>query len=397
MIPRGGLTILGNALRCDIEGGHPMLRSGLRLFLIPLVVLALGACSGDGDTIGMNQGVDLTEEPGEDTSTGGDGVGEDDTVAGAECGDGICAKEEFETCPEDCAVDPFCGDQYCGDDEDCETCPEDCGECAAGCGDGECKDGETCADCPMDCGDCPALCGDGNCDEGEDCLSCSLDCGDCPPFCGDGECNGEETIENCPLDCDDVGPGECGDGECGDGENPLNCPEDCENIGPGNCGDGECGPGETPNNCPEDCQGGTWDCGDGVCDMGEQFYCPEDCGGEPGECGDGECGDGETAGNCPEDCQGGSNFPTCDTDADCTGGQTCVDIMGFVQLCLSDCETDADCPDSTCETIGAWGYEVGKVCGCADDGDCASDLVCCPIPMMDQSTCLTECMSGPGF
>lgn len=149
-----------------------MLRSGLRPFLILIIALALGACGGDGDTIGMGQEGDLTGEPGEDTAPGDDGAGEDDTVAVAECGDGLCAKEEFETCPQDCAVDPFCGDQYCGGDEDCAT--------------------------------------------------------------------------------------------------------------------------------------------------------------------------------CPEDCQGGGSFPTCDTDADCTGGQTCVDIMGFVQLCLSDCDTDADCPDSAC-------------------------------------------------
>jgi len=70
-----------------------------------------------------------------------------------------------------------------------------------------------------------------------------------------------------------------------------------------------------------------------------------------------------------------------------------VDIMGYIQLCLSECSSDADCPGTTCQSVGAWGFEVGQVCDCGDDEDCGDGLQCCPIPLLGQSTCLTQCMS----
>jgi len=67
--------------------------------------------------------------------------------------------------------------------------------------------------------------------------------------------------------------------------------------------------------------------------------------------------------------------------------------MGFLQLCVSDCNSDADCPGTSCETIEAYGMVLGDVCDCADDGDCGAGLTCCPIPTMDQNTCLTSCVN----
>jgi hypothetical protein len=79
---------------------------------------------------------------------------------------------------------PFCGDGFCGFDEECSSCAEDCGECAPSptCGDGTCDLIEDCWSCAYDCGECapPSYCGDGTCDFDEDCSTCDFDCGTCP-------------------------------------------------------------------------------------------------------------------------------------------------------------------------------------------------------------------------
>jgi len=127
--------------------------------------------------------------------------------------------------------------------------------------------------------------------------------------------------------------------------------------------------------------------------MGEQFYCPQDCEGGT-ECGDGNCDQGENQLNCPDDCEEGGpdNPPTCDTDADCIGGQTCVDLMGWSSNCLSVCETDEDCGgEGVCKEIGAFGFTLASVCDCATDDNCGADLQCCDVPMVSESTCLTQC------
>jgi len=147
--------------------------------------------------------------------------------------------------------------------------------------------------------------------------------------------------------------------------------------------------------CPQDCEGGG-ECGDGNCGPGEQATCPEDCQGG-GDCGNGTCDDGENQWNCPDDCEGGGgDLPTCDSDADCVGGQTCVDLMGWAGVCLSVCDSDEDCGGGTCKEIGAFGFTLAQVCACAGEEDCSEGLQCCDIPMVSESTCMTQCMGGMG-
>lgn len=101
------------------------------------------------------------------------------------------------------------------------------------------------------------------------------------PVCGNGICQPGEGPQNCPADCQTTGGGgsgtwSCGDAKCDIGEE-FYCQQDC--LGPG-CGDGVCKWPETNQACPADCKsggGGTWVCGDGKCDIGEQFYCDKDC------------------------------------------------------------------------------------------------------------------------
>lgn len=257
------------------------------------------------------------------------------------CGDGICDPfylgEDESTCAADCGQVNYCGDFYCGFDEDADTCPNDCGEKEfAVCGNYVCEDGEDADLCPVDCG--AASCGDFVCDpaSGEDQFSCPQDCGgtfcgvfqcdpasgedsaacpsDCAGFCGDGVCNpfaGEENA--CPADCGGGEGGFCGDGVCNPnlGEDASTCANDCSGGGDGGfCGDGVCKPadGEDGNTCPADCGGGGGGfCGDNVCDpnLGEDGNtCPGDCGGGGGFCGDNICDDkiGEDSNTCPADC-----------------------------------------------------------------------------------------------
>jgi len=91
-----------------------MSRTTVFLAVIIVAALAFTACSGDVKNIGLNQEGDLSSEPENDTAAGVDDVIEEDGESFVGCGDGLCAEDEFETCPEDCAVDPFCGDDYCG-------------------------------------------------------------------------------------------------------------------------------------------------------------------------------------------------------------------------------------------------------------------------------------------
>ncbi|NQU09905.1 hypothetical protein HQ590_03875 [bacterium] len=46
------------------------------------------------------------------------------------------------------------------------------------------------------------------------------------------------------------------------------------------------------------------------------------------------------------------------------------------------------------QEIGAFGYVLANVCGCATDGDCGSVLKCCNIPLVNQTTCLTQCIGN---
>ncbi|RYZ39134.1 MAG: tenascin-X [Myxococcaceae bacterium] len=100
------------------------------------------------------------------------------------CGDAFCDTthgESLQTCPEDCALPPSCGDGWCNNGETSATCPSDCGP-ATWCGDGLCNGSETATTCPSDCGS--VTCGDGLCDFHE-----MGWCADCGPIC---------TGPNCP-------------------------------------------------------------------------------------------------------------------------------------------------------------------------------------------------------
>jgi hypothetical protein len=95
---------------------------------------------------------------------------------------------------------------------------------------------------------------------------------------------------------------------------------------------------------------------------------------------------------CRQQCGGGPNIPTCESDAECIGGQTCVQAMGY-GLCVSECGTDADCGTNKCQEIGGFGYVIARVCDCAPDTGCAEGLTCCEIPYIGGTTCLTECVN----
>lgn len=85
----------------------------MRLGLLPLLILGLGACTPEEEAPRRDEPV---------------------LRPVSECGDGLCAGAE-----------------------DCERCPFDCGSCAATCYDGVCDALEGCRDCPADCGTCAAV------------------------------------------------------------------------------------------------------------------------------------------------------------------------------------------------------------------------------------------------
>lgn len=155
---------------------------------------------------------------------------------------------------------------------------------------------------------------------------------------------------------------------------------------------------------PEDC-GGQGPCPDAqeCCDLAGQKMCMDECPaiGEgctsDEECPGQVCCEGlipGMGGECKDTCEGGGGIPTCETNDDCVGGQTCKDIMGFIKICLSECASDDDC-DGTCQELGAMGFNLAQVCDCIDDQSCGEGLLCCAleIPMMGAvNTCLVECI-----
>ena len=355
------------------------------------------------------------------------------------CGTGgeaceICA--DAQQCKDaQCQADPFCGDDECGDGEDCASCPDDCGECGD-CGNGDCGDDENCGMCPADCGSCEGDCcvanGSPGCEDPEITLcACELDdyccdvdwdglcagaagtdCGaDCKEGeCGDDTCDANESCESCPEDCGECP--ECGDGVCDDGEDCDACPDDCPCAG--DC----CAASEAPgcddaeisacvceadsfccevkwdslcvdiagNDCGADC-GGPGECGDGVCDDEEDCEsCPEDCE-ECADCGDGECLDGENCWTCAEDCG--------DCEGDCceaNGTPGCEDVVVTDCVCSDDAfccgsEWDAMCVGVASDLCEA---DCGPVCG---DGECDAGELCglCP---EDCGACPPVCGDG---
>jgi hypothetical protein len=105
---------------------------------------------------------------------------------------------------------------------------------------------------------------------------------------------------------------------------------------------------------------------------------------------------------CKAECGGGGlGIPSCTSNDDCVGGQTCKDLMGMAALCISECNADGDCGANKCKDLGALGMSLAKVCECAEDSDCPdAALKCCKIDLLSfisVNTCLTECVDLSGL
>ncbi len=206
--------------------------------------------------------------------------------------------------------------------------------------------------------------------------------------CGDGVCDSGEQ-DSCPDDCDPPAP-ECGNGTCEEGESNANCPQDCTPT-EGDCSacaaDQICVDNEAVTNVcfDRDCPGERCD-GDEVCFNGECASEPcagLDCGGYPNVCRGGIC----LVGSCN------------DPDVRCPDGQECVN-----DLCLSPCDTQADCGDLACINDFCSTCDVAEDCGgglvcvgdqcvppCTEDPDrCNGDEVCVP----ETGLCGEPCTPG---
>ena len=259
------------------------------------------------------------------------------------CGDLICnveCGENSTSCVSDCPI--TCGDGFCNFSmsETYITCPFDCH-----CGDFICQPewNETLFTCPIDCGcgnlicepllnesflTCPTdcLCGNLICDFGETNITCPSDCP--PTICGNGLCEETETLLNCPIDCS----GQCNnDTLCDFGENYLTCPLDCQIA----CGNAVCDLDETEESCPSDCPPIV--CGDNFCEeeQGENYInCPIDCYKAIARCGDKKCEYAENKKNCCVDC-GCDGWNKC-LNNKCSGEGGCC-LFGFCYSFLRTC------------------------------------------------------------
>lgn len=327
------------------------------------------------------------------------------------CGDGVCQGENCCTCADDC---------YYGDPVNpCQfytIASMICG--LPGCGNGGCNPpAEFCGNCPQDCGSCAEQCGDGICalEMGESCTTCPIDCHfGLPdlPCCGNTLCESNEDITTCPCDCGGDSAGcqfppanTCNGGTVQPGEvcednwdcsmqfantDLLYC-VDCRCVEASCNNDGVCDEdrGESATNCLNDCA----ECGDGVYspDLGEEcdhsapyegaeelvcpfdHYCDTTCNCVAHGCfPDGTCDLlRESPASCPEDCYCGDGrvsttwgLEECETDADCTAGEVCVD-------CQCEPPTGA-CGDGTCDMA------TENTDLCPDDCPCVNDRVCSP-------------------
>ena len=156
------------------------------------------------------------------------------------CGGGACDEATS-------ACTSICGDGTCDAGETCDTCAADCPSFTlAGfdCGNGLCEagDGEDCVNCPADCagvqggkpanrfccgfgGSNPVGCGDSACTTGGNACTETAQGGGGSTCCGDATCESPEDSSNCPLDCG--APAFCGDGTCDSGEDVCSCAADC--------------------------------------------------------------------------------------------------------------------------------------------------------------------------
>ncbi|MGK0359432.1 MAG: hypothetical protein ACI9U2_001734, partial [Bradymonadia bacterium] len=231
------------------------------------------ACGGDDRCDAANGVCEACQPQCDGRACGEDGCGGTcgDCPGMAACDNGVCAVMCVPVCDGRSCGPDGCG-SVCGDCDDGQVCNAQ-GVCEAPperCGDEVCGDGEDCGNCPADCGAC---CGDGQCAGGETCSTCPADCG-----CPDGEqCNVQQArcIDVCVPQCDgrNCDADGCG-GECG------NCLDNQE------CNDGVC-----RDLCVAACDGR--DCGG------------DGCGGACGECDAADlCDDGVCAEICSPACDG---------------------------------------------------------------------------------------------
>lgn len=96
-------------------------------------------------------------------------------------------------------------------------------------------------------------------------------------------------------------------------------------------------------------------------------------------------------GVCKDSC-GGGGTSMCSSNNECTNGQECVSLFGF-GICLTTCDSNADCNGNACKDIGLWGFTIASICECSTDQSCGKGLKCCEIPYVGVKTCLTECVS----
>jgi len=425
---------------------------------------------------------------------------------GTECGNNICEDgETVENCSSDCSTDS-CGNGVCELNENTDVCPADCSDDT--CGNGICEIDETVGTCPDDC-DGGSVCGDDVCGENEQCSEdCSVethcddgvdndednlvDCDDpdcanvgvCPPICNnngecepdlgemrsncpdcygcdlDGICNGPETFDTCPQDCH-CGNHICEDGQEGRedyGENPITCSKDCESDETIRCYDNDfcdiwyCDSGlgrgkifTEPSSCPDCLPSCNFD---GICQekipVREHFGCfcsysyawsktcesSSDSYDGPNEnetnCRDCSCGNGvcesdsplnEDKSTCPEDCCGtdhcgdgecncGESKDTCPEDCVICGDGVCDLEYGEN---LSNCEQDcAECGDGPCDyTKGENNNNCPEDCYCGDGvclegyGNCNDDCpYCgdgiCNVEFNEPTNCPDDCPNSCG-
>ncbi|MBN2016055.1 DUF4215 domain-containing protein [Candidatus Dojkabacteria bacterium] len=301
------------------------------------------------------------------------------------------------------ALEPYCGDGYVDEDEECDDgnddnedgCRNDC--TTPYCPDGIVDNGEECDDgnmnnfdeCRNDCTN--PYCGDGIIDPDEECddgnTNNNDDCrNDCKrPACGDGildpgeECDDGNTnnSDDCRNDC--TVPS-CGDGvvdfgeECDDGNenNDDDCRNDCTLP---YCGDGVLDPGEacddgnTDNNdsCRNDCS--IPSCGDSILDLGEECDPPGDS-------------DICESGTCDESCTC-TPPPTCG-DGSIDPGEECDPPGNAIQCTYGICDTNCTCPAPP--LCGNGLIEAGEQCdppgasGLCESGLCSGTCTCTPPP-----------------
>jgi len=311
------------------------------------------------------------------------------------CDDGIDEDGDFTTdCDDtDCALDPYCdtdgcGDAVCGFYESCSTCPADCGICQT-CGNSVVEGTETCDDANTNPGDgCSATCS----------VEYGFNCGGspsvCTTICGDGRIAGLEACDDentnnhdgCSWICSEEAGWTC------TGE-PSVCTEDC--VAETEICDGK------DNDCDgitdEDIASTPTTCGIGACAATGAIQCiagemKDSCAaGTPGF----EICDGVNDENCDGivdegcECTNGANRPCGSSVGTCVAGtQSCVagswsaECVGEVTPQNETCDNaDNDCDGATDEDIAS----TPTTCGL---GACVAtgELQCVAGGMVDSCT-----------